>query len=238
MFNFFLFRMFCLLLSLLITDKLSLAPVTRPSNCGTLWPSASSPFKKMVTPIGYPAYVSPPITPIPSLFLAVGIAPLRSGIWPTASWRTTTTVTMATWTLLLYRPMVPSAPLVARTPRLSCGIWMMARTYTLWNTTTSSMPCASHPTVIGCALPTVHPSRSGIWPARKPSKNCVPILFPMAQRLINPNVCHWLGLLMVKLCLLVTPTTQSVYGRYLFQLTKQQRSLVLIHVLIYISLCI
>ena len=37
--------------------KLSTAIATKPSRSGTLWLVASSPFKKMVTPIGCPACV-------------------------------------------------------------------------------------------------------------------------------------------------------------------------------------
>uniref|UniRef100_A0A1L8E7P6 Uncharacterized protein n=1 Tax=Haematobia irritans TaxID=7368 RepID=A0A1L8E7P6_HAEIR len=98
---------------------------------------------------------------------------------------------------------------------------MTARTCTLWNTTISSMLCASLPTVTGCALLMVLPSRSGIWLARKLLKNSAPISFPMDPRPINLNACPWPGPLMAKPCSLATPTTPFAYGKSLFLLTKQ-----------------
>uniref|UniRef100_A0A1L8E8E1 Uncharacterized protein n=1 Tax=Haematobia irritans TaxID=7368 RepID=A0A1L8E8E1_HAEIR len=97
---------------------------------------------------------------------------------------------------------------------------MTARTCTLWNTTISSMLCASLPTVTGCALLMVLPSRSGIWLARKLLKNSAPISFPMDPRPINLNACPWPGPLMAKPCSLATPTTPFAYGKSLFLLIK------------------
>lgn len=200
--------------------KLSLALGTRPSSCGTLWPSASSPFRKMVTAIGYPVCVSRQTTPTQSSCLAVGIAPSRSGTWLTVSWKTTTTVTMATWIPWLSHPTVRSAHPVARTPRPCFGILMMARTCTLWNTMTSSTLCVSPPTVTGCASLMVHPSRYGIWHARRPLRSSAPRLCRPAPRPIHHNVCLWLGPLTARLCSLATLTRPFAYGKSLYLLTK------------------
>lgn len=53
-----LFRMFSPSLSPLTTVKSSPDHETRPSSCGTLWLSASTPSKKMDTAIGFRAFVS------------------------------------------------------------------------------------------------------------------------------------------------------------------------------------
>jgi hypothetical protein len=55
---FTLFRMFSPSPSPLTTVKSSLDHETRPSSCGTLWLSASTPSKKMDTAIGFRAFVS------------------------------------------------------------------------------------------------------------------------------------------------------------------------------------
>lgn len=153
--------MFCLLPFRLTIVKSFLALATRQSSCGTRWPNASTRFKMKDIPIGFRAYVSHRITVIRLSFRAVGIVPLRSGIWRTASSRSTIRDTMVTWILLPYHLMVRCARLAVRTLRLCCGIWMMASICTPSTTMTSLMRCASHPTDTGCALPMVHPSRFG-----------------------------------------------------------------------------
>lgn len=60
-----------------------------------------------------------------------------------------------------------------------------------------------------------------IWHARKPLKNFVQKLFhPKTRKLIHHNVCPLPGQQMVKLCLPVTATTPSVYGKFPYQLVK------------------
>merc|ERR1712051_521668 len=121
-------------------------------------------------------------------------------------------------------PTVLCVPPVARTPKQCCGISMMASICTLWITPTPSTPFASPPTDTGCALQLAHPSRFGILKARTWLKNSNPKYPEILPRLDLPNVCLWLGLLMVKLCLLVTLITKSVSGRCLSPpLVKKKR---------------
>lgn len=206
--------MFSQSLSQLTIVKLFLAHAIKPSSCGTLWLSASTPSKKMVIPIGFRAFVSRQIRSIQSLLVAAGIVPLKYGTWQTANWNWITMGTMDIWTLSLYRLMDLCVHPVAKIARPSCGIWMMASTCILWITMTSSMPCASHQTVTGCALPTDHPLRSGIWHARKWLRNYVqasPELIHQRQILHNAYRSH--GQLMVKLFLLAIATTRFVFGK-------------------------
>merc|ERR1711971_727222 len=85
---------------------------------------------------------------------------------------------------------------------------------------------ASPPTATGCALPPAHLSRFGILKARTWLKNSNPKYPETLLRLDLPNVCLWLGLLMVKLCLLVTLITKSVSGRCLSPpLVKKKKDL-------------
>lgn len=211
------------MLSQLTTVKLSQAHATRPSSCGTPSPSASTPSKKMVTPIGSRAFVSRQIRSIQSLSAVAGIAPLRSGIWQIASWSWTIMDTMDTWTPSLSRPMDHCALPVARTARLCCGIWMMASTCTLWTITTSLMPCASHQTATGCVSLTDHQLRFGIWHARRWLRNFVLEFLEMThQRPIHHSACHSPGQLMAKLCSLVIATTRFVYGKFQSLLVKYQ----------------
>lgn len=86
---------------------------------------------------------------------------VRSGTWPTASWRSTTLATLDTSTPWPFPPMAPCAPPEARTARQCSGTWMKASTFTPWTITTSSLPSASPPTVTGCALLSDPPSRFG-----------------------------------------------------------------------------
>lgn len=153
--------MYCPLPSALTTVKSCPDPATRPSNCGTHWPNANTPFKMKATPTGCRACVSHQTTATRSSCPAAGTAPSRSGVWTIASWRSTTRDTTATWTRWPFHLMARSAPPVARTPRPSSGTWMTASTCTPWTTMKSSTHCASRQTVTGCALPMVHPSRSG-----------------------------------------------------------------------------
>jgi guanine nucleotide-binding protein subunit beta-2-like 1 protein len=90
-----------------------------------------------------------------------------------------------------------------------------ASTCTLWITPIPSTPFASPPTATGCALPLAHPSRFGILKARTWLRSSNPKYPETLPRLDLPNACLWLGLLMVKLCLLVTLITKSVSGRCL-----------------------
>jgi len=206
-------RMFCQLLSAPITVKSCQAHVTRPSSCGTLWPNANTPSKMKVTLTGFHASDSHQITPTQSSFHAVGIVPSRSGIWQTANSRSTTKVTTVTWTPSPFLQTVHCAHPVAKTPKLCSGISMTANICTPWTTTTASMLSASHQTVTGCALPTVHQSKSGIWLARKPSRNFAQKSSHKTQRPIHHNVCHSPGQLMDKPCSLDTVTTLSAYGK-------------------------
>ena len=111
--------------------------------------------------------------------------------------------------------MVLCVPPVARTPKQCCGISMMENICTLWITPTPSTPFASPPTVTGCALPLAHLSRFGILKARTWLRSSNPKSQETLPRLDLPNACLWLGLLMVKLCLLVTLITKFVSGRCL-----------------------
>ena len=214
------FRTFFQLLSQLTTVKLFPDHGTRPSNCGIHWLNVNTPFKKMDTAIGFHAFVSHQTKSIQLLSVLVGIAPSRSGIWPTANWSWTIMDTMDIWTQSLSLQTVHCAHQEERIAKLCCGIWMTANICTLWTTMTSSTLCASHLTVTGCVLLTVHPSRFGIWPARKWSKNWNQESHHKTQRPIHHNACLWLGLLMVKLCSLDTPTTRSVSGKCLSPLVK------------------
>lgn len=154
-------RMFYQLHSPLTTVKLYLVPETKPSNCGTQLLNVNTLFKMKGIPIGCLVYVFHQTTAIQLLYHAVGIVPSKSGTWQTASWRSTTRVTMDIWTLLPCLQMVHYAHQVVKTLRRSYGTWMMASTCTHWTTMTSSMHCAFHLIDIGCALPMDHPSRFG-----------------------------------------------------------------------------
>jgi len=90
---------------------------------------------------------------------------------------------------------------------------MMANICTHWTTMTALTLSASHQTVTGCALHTVHQSKSGIWHARKPSKNFVQKSFRKHKRPTHHNVCRSPGRPMAKPCSLDTVTTPSVYGK-------------------------
>merc|ERR1712008_649629 len=104
---------------------------------------------------------------------------------------------------------------VARTPKQCCGISMMANICTLWITPIPSTPFASPPTAIGGALQLAHPSRFGILKARTWLRSSNLRFQETLPRLDLPNARLWLGLLMVKLCLLVTLITKFVSGRCL-----------------------
>lgn len=171
----------------------------------------------MVTAIGSHACVSRPTKWTPSSCLPDGIATSRFGTWPTANWSWTTTDTTDTWTLLPFHLMVLSALPVEKIARLSCGIWMMASICILWTTTTSSTPCASPPTVTGCALHTDPTSRFGTWQTRKWLRNSAQVSL-LTPRPIHHNACHSLGLLMDKLCSLDTLTTRFAFMESLFAL--------------------
>merc|ERR1712203_507405 len=95
------------------------------------------------------------------------------------------------------------------------GISMMANICTLWITPTPLTPFASPPIATGCALPLAHLSRFGILKARTWLKSSNPKSQETLLRLDLPNACLWLGLLMVKLCLLVTLITKFAPGRCL-----------------------
>merc|ERR1712203_1148207 len=97
---------------------------------------------------------------------------------------------------------------------------------TLWITPTPSMPYASPPIATGCALPPAHLSRFGILKARIWLRSSNPKFPETPLRLDLPNVCLWLGLLMVKLCLLVTLITKFASGRCLSPpLVKKKKDL-------------
>lgn len=213
------YRTFCLSLSPLIIVKSFPDLATRPSNCGTLWPSASTPSKKMDTVIGCRVYVSHQTIPTQLSSLLAGIVPSRSGIWPTASCVLAIPATLVTWTPSPFPQTAVCALPVERIAKHSCGTWMRTNFCIPWTTTTSSLLCASAPTGIGCVSPTVPQSKFGIWHARKLSRNCVQKLSQAAKPI--PSACLWLGPPMVKLYLLDILITLSVYGKFLFQLVKE-----------------
>merc|ERR1712203_919598 len=123
-------------------------------------------------------------------------------------------------------PTVLCVPPVARTLKQCCGISMMASICTLWITPTPSMPYASPPIATGCALPPAHLSRFGILKARIWLRSSNPKFPETPLRLDLPNACLWLGLLMVKLCLLVTLITKFASGRCLSPpLVKKKKDL-------------
>lgn len=153
--------MFCQLPSVLTIVKSCLDHVTRPLNCGTLWLNANTPSKMKVTLTGFHVSVSHQTTPIQSSCHAVGIVPSKYGIWPTANSRSTTKVTTDTWTPSPFLQTVHCAHPVVKTPKLCSGILMTANICTPWTTQTASTLFASHQTVTGCALHTVHQSKSG-----------------------------------------------------------------------------
>merc|ERR1711979_155126 len=72
-------------LSPLTTVKLSLLPVTEPSNCGTLSVFASTPFKNKVTPSGFHVFDSHHFHRTPSSSPPVGTSWSRSGTFLTAN---------------------------------------------------------------------------------------------------------------------------------------------------------
>lgn len=97
----------------------------------------------------------------------------------------------------------------------------MASICTPWTTTTSSMLCASRPTVTGSALPMDHPSRSGIWHARKWSRNCARESLPTTHRRpTHHSACHWPGRLTDRPCSPATATTRFASGKSQSQLVK------------------
>jgi hypothetical protein len=61
-----------------ILNRSFLDPATRPSSCGTPWPSASTPSRRRVTLIGCPAFGSRPTTRTPSSSPAGGTDTSRS----------------------------------------------------------------------------------------------------------------------------------------------------------------
>lgn len=174
----------------------------------------------MDTVTGFHVLDSHQITPIQSLFHAVGIVPSRYGIWPIANWRSTTMDTTVILTLLPYHQTVPSVLQEVKTTKPFSGTWMMENIYTPWTIMTSSMHYAFHQTDTGSVLPMVHPSKSGIWHARKWLKNFVQKLFHKHQKLIHHNVCHSPGQQTDKHFSPDTPITQSEFGKYLYQLVK------------------
>lgn len=149
----------------------------------------------------------------------------RSGSFPSASSRSTTTATQATSTLSLFHLMVRSVPLVAKTVLPCFGSSLTESTFTPWKLVMWSMHLFSAPLATGCALQLQAASRvsllgqrlfmtniasqSSILKASPSWMNSSLSLWALAKTLPTLNVSLSLGQPTAAPYLLATVTTRS-----------------------------
>lgn len=135
----------------------------------------------------------------------------RFGTFKTHNWRLTWLATLVTFPQSPSLQMDLCVLLVAKTVQSSCGTWTHLLTCTHCHLVMKSTPWPSLQTDTGCVLPPQHLLRFTTW------KN-VTWLMNWNQKLpllvvSNHKLCPWLGLPMVKTCLLVILTTWSESGK-------------------------
>ena len=132
-------------------------------------------------------------------------------------------VTIHTWTPSLCRPMDHYVPVVAETVKPCSGTSTTANICTLSMAVMWSTLCVSHRTDTGCVQvrerserktssvvdfflfqQLENPSKSGTWKRKQWLMNSNP----------TRNAHHWLGQLMVKRCLLVSPTNKFESSKF------------------------
>mmetsp|Transcript_24412 Transcript_24412/g.49617 ORF Transcript_24412/g.49617 Transcript_24412/m.49617 type:complete len:269 (+) Transcript_24412:250-1056(+) len=202
------------------TVRSFLAAVTRPSSCGTLSDTASTPSRarlrtRMVTASGSAAcaFRLPPRTR--SSCRADGTSWSRSGVCPAASSRRTWSVTVVISTASLSPLTARFARLAGRTRRRCCGIFRRGSTCTRWtrDRTSPSTRWCSRRTATGSAPPPRPRSRSGTSRASSPSLSSPPTTFrrPARSRCPSP-ACRCAGRPTATPSFRATPTAPSVCG--------------------------